>query len=153
MIHIKRFTAYCFVFMSLIGLSCDDEGDTFIDGSLVKNYNIEYKSLRVRLYPDQFSVEYISKEDVPALLISIDTTQVALKQGKTYDLAKYGAITRYDEFGALPEVESGELTLETFADKDGAEVSGTFHARLISKNESSQSLRGAFKSKLEKVEF
>ena len=151
MITVKRMVLLLLVSVSSLLLSCDDEGDNFIDGSLVKNYNIEYKKVRVRLYSDSFTVEYLSDESVAALRITIDATEAVIKEGKTYDLAKYGTVTRYEDYGELPDLESGELTLETFSGKDGDTVSGNFHAKLVSDSESTQTLRGAFKTNLEVV--
>jgi hypothetical protein len=151
MLHLNRIQAFLLILLSLTLSSCDDEGDNFIDGSLVKNYNIEYDNVRVRLFDNSFAVEYLSKKKVAALRISIDATEAKIAKGKTYDLERYGTVTRYEDYGELPELESGELTIDTFSGKDGDPVSGSFHARLVSDGESTQTLRGAFKSSLEVV--
>ncbi len=142
----RRIALLIFILWSLMAMSCDDKGDNFIDGSLVKNYNISYKDVQARLYSDSLSIEYVNKNKVAALRVTINTNRVKLAKGKTYDLAKYGSVTRYE--GELPKLESGEFTLDEFNEKDGALVEGSFHAKFVSDNEGSQTLRGEFSVEL-----
>ena len=129
-------------------MACDDEGDNFLDGSLVKNFNVKYKTIEAVLYPDGLAIEYVSSKDVAALRITINSTNAVLKKGKTYDLAKYGSVTRFNQYGELPDLKSGELTLTEFSEKEGALVAGDFNAIFKTDNEGSQTLRGAFRTKL-----
>lgn len=138
------------VFIFSFCVSCDDQGDNYIDGSLVKNYNISYDSVRARLYAANLSVEYLSKE-VAALRITINSDGLILAAGKTYDLLEYGSVTRFDEFGSLPELQSGALTLDTFSETDGSKVAGDFHGVFVTDDGTTLNLRGAFSTILEIV--
>jgi hypothetical protein len=138
----------------LTGLGCDDEGENYLKGSLVKNYHIKFNDVRVRLYDSGLSIEYTSNstEGVVALKVTINTTQAQLIKGKTYDLVEYGDITRDNGFGTLPRVlESGSLTLDEYNSKEGGEVVGSFEAKMETDTGSLQSIRGGFSAKLEIV--
>jgi hypothetical protein len=149
MTHTQRYASISFVLLLLLfGLSCDKDEDNFLDGSLVKNFHISYDSIQVQLTSDSLSVKYLSDEEVPSLQVSIDRNQAKIKAGGIYPLEEYGSVTRYIDYGELPELQSGELVLEEFKEKDGATISGTFHAVLSNPGESKQTLRGAFKTKL-----
>ena len=136
------------------GLSCDDTGDNYLKGSVVKNYHIKYNDVRVRLYDGELSVEYTSNatEGNIALGVTINTNQVELAKGKTYNLMKYGAVYRDLGFGNLPELQSGDLTLSEYSGKNGGEVSGSFAAKFVSPTGSLQNLRGGFSADLEVVD-
>ena len=139
------------VLVSLVG--CTDDEENYIDGSLVKNYNITYESVRARLYSSDLSVEYMSDtiDGVAALRINLDTDGLILAAGKTYDLAMYGSATRYNDLGSLPELVSGELTITEFSETNGAPVAGNFHALFETDDGVSLNLRGAFAVDLEVV--
>ncbi len=135
-------------------LSCDDQGDVYLKGSVVKNYNIKYDDVRVLLLEGRFAVEYTSEstEGNTALGIELNSNQVQLAKGKTYNLMRYGAVYRDGNFGALPELESGELTLDSYSGKKGSEVVGSFNAKFVTPTGSLQNLRGGFSADLEVVE-
>ena len=136
------------IMMAAAVMGCDDRGDNYLDGSLVKNYNISFKSVRARLSSTQLAIEYV-KDDVAALRITLNIDEVTPKSGGTYDLAAHGSVTRYGDFGTLPGIESGELTFDAYSETDGKEISGDFHGKFVSDSGSTQSLKGAFKTKLE----
>jgi hypothetical protein len=135
-------------------MSCDDTGDNYLKGSVVKNYHIKYNDVRVRLYEGELSVEYTSNatEGNIALGVTINTNLVDLAKGKTYPLMEYGAVYRDNGFGTLPDLDSGDLTLNEYSGKDGGEVSGTFAAKFLTPTGSLQNLRGGFSSDLEVVD-
>ena len=129
-------------------LSCDDHGDNYLDGSLVKNYNISFKKVHAVLYDYGLAIEYRNGKDTAQLRITLKTSNIKLAKGKTYDLEKYGSVTGYEL--DLPDIEKGTLTLDAYSEKDGALVEGDFNAKFLPKeDEGSQTLRGAFKTKLE----
>lgn len=143
-----------FFALVVVAAGCDDQGDNYIDGSLVKNYHISYESVRIRLYADDFAVEYLSDsiEGVAALRITLNTDGLIVAAGKTYDLLEYGSITRFSDLGSLPELQSGELTLESFSETDGSTAAGNFHAVFVTEDGTTLNLRGAFKAPLEVVQ-
>ena len=145
------FFAFCMLLFCQPG--CDEHGDNYLEGSLVSNYHITFDGVRARLYSTSFSVEYMSDktEGVPALRLTIDTDKVILAAGKTYDLVKYGSITRFEGLGSLPELESGEVTLHSFSETDGSKVSGEFHALLVTDAGVLMNVRGGFSVDLESV--
>ena len=152
-----RMALLTFLVTSIIQLSCDDQGDNYIDGSLVKNYNISFKNVEAVLVDSGLSIKYNNKKGVAALVVSIKTNSgetsngIILAKGKTYILEKYGSVTGFEL--DLPEIEKGKLTLEEYAKKEGALVQGEFNAKFLPKeDEGSQTLRGAFKTKL-KIEI
>ena len=146
---VSRFAVFALVLFAAVS-GCKDDEDNYIDGSLVKNYNISYDSVRARLYSSSLSVEYMS-DSVPALRITLHADDLILAAGKTYDLLEYGSVTRFDDLGSLPELQSGELTLTEFSETDGAPVAGNFHAVFVTDNGVTLNLRGAFAVDLEVV--
>jgi hypothetical protein len=40
--------------------SCDDEKANFLDGSLTESYDLGFDNVRIRLYPSELSIEYVS---------------------------------------------------------------------------------------------
>ncbi len=147
---------YLFLIMLLFAVGqvgCDDKGDNYLEGSLVTNYHISYDAVRARLYSSGMSVEYMSDtvEGVAALRITINTADVVLAAGKTYDLVQYGSVTRFDELGSLPELQSGEVTLNSFSETEGSTVAGEFHAIFVTEEGVTMNLRGGFSAKLEVV--
>jgi len=137
-------------------LSCDDQGANYLDGSLTESYDLDFDSVRIRLYPSELSIEYVAKgsqgEQV-ALRVTLDSNEAALAAGTIYDLTNHGTITQGDGYGSpLPEIESGDLTLSKYAGTGGSKVKGKFDARFTTDNGTTLTLRGGFSGKLEIVE-
>lgn len=152
MIRLGTFwAAFCFL---ILVTGCDDHGDNYIDGSLVKNYHITYDSVRALLYPNGLSVEYMSDtiEGVAALRITVYSEGLIMAAGKTYDLLEYGSVTRYGELGSLPTLQKGELTLDTFSETDGSKVAGDFNCTFVTDDGTTLNLRGAFSTTLDVVD-
>lgn len=150
-----RYLIYFFMAMvCAAGVSCDDQGDNYLDGSVVKNYNVKFNDVRVRLYDSGLAVEYTSSstDGEIALGIEISSSVAQLAKGKTYDLMQYGNVYRDGGFGTLPDLESGELTLDEYNGKNGSEVVGSFQAKFLAPSGSLQNLRGGFAATLEVVQ-
>ena len=147
--HLNCLVIVALAFFAAVS-GCKDDEDNFIDGSLVKNYNISYDGVRARLYSSSLSVEYMT-DDNAALRVTLNADGLILDEGKTYDLLKYGSVTRFSNFGALPELQSGELTLTEFSTEDGAPAAGKFHAVFVTDEGVTLNLRGAFAVDLEVV--
>ena len=131
-------------------LSCDEDNDNFLRGSVKDTNNISFKGVRARLYTSELSIEYYTdkKEGEVALRVALDVN-AGLKAGKTYDLMKHGTVSRDEGFGGLPEMISGELTLDKYGSKVGSTVEGSFTAKFVTTSGSEQALRGGFSSELE----
>lgn len=136
--------------------SCDDKGDNYLDGSLTERYDLGFDSVRIRLYPSELSIEYVSdgsQGEQVALRVTIDTNEVPLAAGTLYDLTTQGTITQGDGYGSpLPDLETGELTLDAYSGTDGSKVNGDFEATFLTDTGTTLSLRGGFNAKLEIVE-
>jgi hypothetical protein len=137
-------------------LSCDQEKDNFLDGSLTDSYDLSFDSVRIRLYPSELSIEYVkdsSQGEKVALRITLDSNEVPLAAGTLYDLTTQGSISQGDGYGSpLPDLETGELTLDKYADADGSKVKGDFEATFLTDIGTTLTLRGGFSAKLEVVQ-
>ncbi len=143
----------------LVFVGCDDRGDNYLEGSLTKAYDMEFDKVRVRLYEgSEFSIEYVKNdsggEKVP-LRVTINITDVALAEGTTYDLAVHGTVGRGQGYssGYLPELESGDLTLEKYSPENGSAVKGDFDAIFLETDGSKMTLRGGFSSDIDVVDM
>jgi hypothetical protein len=136
--------------------SCDDEKDNYLDGSLTESYDLSFDSVRIRLYPSELSIEYVknsSQGEKVALRITLDSNEVPLAADTLYDLSTQGSITQGDGYGSpLPDLETGELTLDQYSGTDGSKVKGDFEATFLTDNNTTLTLRGGFSAKLEVVD-
>jgi hypothetical protein len=143
----------------LVFVGCDDRGDNYLEGSLTKSYDMKFDNVRVRLYEgSELSIEYVNDdsdgEKVP-LRVTINITDVALAEGTTYDLAVHGTVGRGQGYssGYLPELESGDLTLEKYSPENGSAVKGDFDAIFLETDGSKMTLRGGFSSDIDVVDM
>ena len=136
--------------------SCDDEQDNYLDGSLTERYDLGFDSVRIRLYPSELSIEYVadgSQGEQVALRVTLDANEAPLAANTIYDLTTQGSISQGDGYGSpLPDIETGELTLDEYAGTDGSKVKGDFEATFVTDNGTTLSLRGGFSAKLEVVQ-
>lgn len=134
---------------------CEAEGDNYLDGSLTDRYDLDFDSVRIRLYPSELSIEYVadgSQGEQVALRVTLDAGEGQLASGTVYDLQTQGAITQGEGYGSpLPALESGELTLSAYSGQDGSRTKGKFKARFLTENGTTLTLRGGFSAKLEVV--
>ena len=137
---------------------CDDSNDNYLEGAVTDGYDMNFDSVRVRLYPETaLSIEYVKKtksgEQLP-LKITIDYPEGELVTGKDYSLLLEGTISRgaaYDS-SPLPQIESGTIHLDEFDAAAGSDVNGAFEAVFITTSNAKISLRGGFSAKLDRFE-
>ncbi len=131
--------------------------DNYLDGSLADSYGIDFDYTRIRLYSSELSVEYIQDSEGGeriALRVTVDVAGQPLSEGGSYDLAERGTVDRGQGFGStLPDLESGELTLDRYAAQNGAEVKGSFDATFVAADDSTLTLRGGFAAEMELVDI
>jgi hypothetical protein len=141
--------------LCLAPLSCDETGDNYIEGSLAKKLKIDFDDVRVRLYESELSIEYIEKDGDSGEKVSLRVTvrvSAALVEGGSYDLKSSGTVSRGAGYGSsMPELTSGELSLDDFTDEDGSTASGEFKALFTTDDKTQYTLRGGFNAKLEVV--
>ncbi len=135
--------------------SCD-ESENYLRGSLADSYDMEFDSIRARLYASELSIEYVvdsEQGEKITLRVTLNAGAGVLVAGKTYNLATDGTISRGEGFDAkLPELSTGTLDLSEYAGTDGSAVEGEFSATFITTNQNKLSLRGAFVTELEIVQ-
>jgi len=135
--------------------SCDKESDNYLDGSLTESYDLDFDDVRIRLYTDELSIEYVAQKsqgEQVALRVTVDANEVQLAAGTIYDLKTQGSITQGAGYGSpLPDLESGDLTLAKYAGTQGSAVVGNFDARFVTDTGTMLTLRGGFAASLEVV--
>jgi hypothetical protein len=149
--------AAIFLISALI-ISCKDDDENYLEGSITSAYNMSFDSVRIRLYPySALSIEYVKKSDsgdkIP-LRITIDQSELQLSSGKNYDLTTTGSIGRgvgYDSM-PLPTLTTGTIHLSSFGTADGSGVSGDFEAVFTGTNGKKLNLNGGFSGNLDRVE-
>lgn len=137
-------------------LSCDETGDNYIEGSLAKKLKIDFDDVRVRLYQSELSIEYIEKDgdsgEKVSLRVTLKVSAGPLVEGGSYDLKSAGTVSRGAGYGSpIPEITSGELSLDDYAGEDGSKASGEFKALFSTDDKTQYTLRGGFSAKLEVV--
>ena len=134
--------------------ACDDKGDNYLDGSLADNYDMDFDSVRIRLYDSELAIEYVQETgsgDLVPLRLTINTNMVALEADTIYDLAEYGTVTRGQGFDSsyLPDLKEGTLTLDGYSGEAGSNVNGSFEATFSESDGATTTLWGGFSSSLE----
>ncbi|MDJ0764040.1 MAG: hypothetical protein QNJ97_13745 [Myxococcota bacterium] len=150
-----RTSLRCAAIVVLLSLSCEDDRENYLEGSITKSYDMSFDSTRVRLYESELSIEYIDDsangEMIP-LRVSLRVADALPQTGGVYDLTVVGTVSRGPGYGSeLPELETGELTLSAYEDAAGADVTGAFDAVFLSTEGNRKSLRGGFSAELEIV--
>ena len=142
---------------ALLAGACDGADEVYLRGSLTDLYDVGFDEVRVRRYASEVSVEYVDREDGQeriALRVTVDPGPGGVVAGEAYDLAAAGSVTQGAGYGAaFPDLASGEIVFEDYADEDGARVRGDFDALLEDDGGSQLTLSGGFAAKLEVVEL
>jgi hypothetical protein len=142
--------------LCILPISCDEEDDNYLDGSLTDSFDMSFSGTRVRLYESELSIEYVKgsgpSEKVP-LILTLKLSEGPLAEGISYDLKAIGNASRgQGGYGSpLPELDSGTLTFSSYSEEDGATIEGSFQSIFNTLNNTQQTLRGGFSASLEVV--
>lgn len=132
--------------LAVSACSSDDGG---LQGSLKDFYNLDFESVRARLYPTELAVEYVRAGGQVPVRITLRPDGEPIKAA-SYDLVTLGDITGRSGDNDIPQFVSGTLKLDTFEAVNGARIAGEFEAQFAT-GEDKASLAGDFDTQLEVV--
>jgi hypothetical protein len=137
-------------------LSCQDDDDNYLKGSITDSYDMDFDETRIRQYESELSIEYVVKSEETekvALRVTLNLSSGPPVQDQVYDLTTQGTISRGPGFGSeLPDLESGELKLTKYSSQDGSDVKGEFNAVFQTSDQKKKTLYGGFSAELEIVD-
>ena len=149
---------FLFAFVALfaaLAQACGEGEDNYLKGSITDSYDMSFDETRARLYESELAIEYVKDSEgggKVALRIALGLAGGPPAKGRVYDLLTEGTITRGSGLGGeLPELESGDLELLEYSAADDSAVQGDFEAVFVTEDNTRQTLRGAFSTKLELV--
>jgi hypothetical protein len=126
-------------------------GSEALGGSVGEHYDLEFETVRARLYPTELSIEYVRENGEVNVRLTVRVTDVNLSGPATVDLPTYGDLSGTSGGYALPAMESGTLVLEAYAPEAGAEVAGRFEAE-VQGTRTTLTLHGRFETTLDVVQ-
>jgi hypothetical protein len=135
----------------LMGLAACGKGESFLEGSLSDSFDLSFDTVRVRLYPTELSVEYVSgsgTSEKVALRAIVAVPSSPLATGTSYNLK---TVTRVGYDAALPAIDSGTLQLSTYTGAADSDIKGSFDAVFTMPDSSKKTLRGGFSAALDVV--
>jgi len=148
----KRLIPLIFIlgYCCLLSLGCDDDKDNYLEGSLTDSYNMSFDNVKVGLFTDELSIEYLSGNKKP-LKLTVKISDQGLLTDTKYDLFDDVNLTRSPDYATspLPNIESVELTFSQISDQAGEQVSGKFKALFEGHGGNTLILRGGFSAKLQ----
>ena len=110
--------------------------------------------MRILLYSEDLSIEYIDSEERVALRATVKLPEGGLQTGLRYNLLTQGDITRGSNLDPLPdEQESGELEFDKVSMEDGSAVEGTFSGVFFADDGARMTLRAGFAENLKVVDL
>lgn len=135
---------------ALLALSaCSEEDD--LSGSLTDFYDVSFDTVRARLYPNEFAIEYLrTNGQVPVRVTLVVDEEAPIHAGK-FNLMEAGNITGRSDDVDIPDMVSGKITLETYEPTQGGAVKGNFEASFLTGKDTT-SLKGVFDTAIEVVD-
>ncbi len=122
-------------------------GTPHLQGSLGEFYALDFESTRALLTASELAIQYTNEIGERVVTITVRTNQVELDGPATVDLGEYGDVTGVSGGQTMPDFIDGELVLQAYAPQDGAQVAGTFEAKLQG-TRGELSLQGSFDTPL-----
>ena len=136
----------------IIGLLCtalgcgNDETTSDLSGSVSRVYSLSFDTTRSLMTEDELAIQYIDNGAV-ILQIVINRGRVGELEAGTYDLGMVGTVVGDRPEASLPDFVSGQVTLSTFSNSDGAAIEGSFAATVETSN-NEYSVVGQFANQL-----
>lgn len=151
MTRLTRWLASACLLSLILLTSCTGVRGADISGSLQSFYEIEYSTIRARLYQSELAIEYVKEDGTVPVRVTIQRDQT-LAPGAEYDLQTQGAITGRSKDTDMPPLNNGAVTLRDFDVAPGSRIRGDFDAS-FQVGDASAGLSGSFDTTLEVVEF
>lgn len=147
---LARLVAWCALCFAMLFVSCGAQRGGKLQGSLLDFYDVEYSTVRARLYSSELAIEYVREDGEVPVRVTV-LRDVDLVAGESFDLPERGHITGRVGDTDIPEIANGSVLLEEFEIVDGSQVVGNFSAS-FSLGTDTASLSGDFDVPLEIVD-
>ncbi len=140
---------FLIAFLAFFSACSGDEAS--LRGSLGDFYDIDYSTVRARLYASELSIEYVQEDLQVPVRVTLRKLTTGMIEPGAYDLTALGAISGRSRDNDIPDMTTGKLVLERFEPVNGSEISGSFEAKFRTGNDEA-TLVGEFNTTLEVVD-
>ena len=135
---------------AMLLMSCGAQRGGKLNGSLLDFYDVEYSTVRARLYSSELAIEYVREDGEVPVRVTV-LRDVDLAAGESIEIPARGNITGRVGDTDMPELSDGSVLLDEFEIVEGSQVVGNFSAS-FSLGMDTASLSGEFDIPLEIVD-